>query len=137
MPRNIPFFRGKDSASAPAPEVGDPIEPTITTSSGEKEKATVIATEISDVEANSRLNLYHRAHKWDPNLGNDTLDEVTTAATLNDSGAQSKVLGRVIDNSPYPEVRAAVRNYDEDLPASTVRAWSIGMFLTTFGSGLN
>lgn len=30
-----------------------------------------------------------------------------------------------------------MRNYDEDLPASTFRAWAIGMFLTTIGSGLN
>jgi len=35
------------------------------------------------------------------------------------------------------EVRAAVRNYDEDVPASTIRAWVIGLLLTTIGSGLN
>ncbi|EFR02303.1 oligopeptide transporter 5 [Nannizzia gypsea CBS 118893] len=135
MPLNIPFLRGK--ASTPDDTIGEPIEQAITTSSGEKETAKTTATEISDVEANKRLDLYRRTHKWDPNLGDDTLDEIATAAALNDSNAQSKVIDRVIDNSPYPEVRAAVRNYDEDLPASTVRAWVIGMFLTTIGSGLN
>lgn len=42
-----------------------------------------------------------------------------------------------MENSPYPEVVAAVRNYDEEMPCNTVRAWVIGLFLTTLGSGLN
>lgn len=34
-------------------------------------------------------------------------------------------------------MRASVRNYDEDLPANTVRAWFIGMMTTTIFSALN
>lgn len=30
-----------------------------------------------------------------------------------------------------------MRNYDEDLPVNTIRAWTIGLFLTTIASGLN
>ncbi|ODA80063.1 hypothetical protein RJ55_03021 [Drechmeria coniospora] len=41
------------------------------------------------------------------------------------------------EDSPYPEVRAAVRNYDEDLPCNTVRAWVIGMTLVFFGAAMN
>ena len=41
------------------------------------------------------------------------------------------------ENSPYPEVRAAVRNYDEDLPCNTVRAWAIGMSLIFLGASMN
>lgn len=41
------------------------------------------------------------------------------------------------ENSPYPEVRAAVRNYDEDVPANTVRAWTIGLALTVIGASMN
>lgn len=41
------------------------------------------------------------------------------------------------ENSPYPEVRAAVRNYDEDLPCNTVRAWTIGMSLIFLGASMN
>ncbi|EEU46600.1 uncharacterized protein NECHADRAFT_38996 [Fusarium vanettenii 77-13-4] len=41
------------------------------------------------------------------------------------------------ENSPYPEVRAAVRNYDEDLPCNTVRAWTIGMLLVVLGASMN
>lgn len=41
------------------------------------------------------------------------------------------------EDSPYFEVRAAVRNYDEDLPANTIRAWVIGMIATTIVSAVN
>jgi hypothetical protein len=41
------------------------------------------------------------------------------------------------ENSPYEEVRAAVRNFDEDLPCNTIRAWTIGLSLTVFGAGVN
>ncbi len=35
------------------------------------------------------------------------------------------------------KVRAAVRNYDVDLPVNTIRAWVIGMVLCTAGSAIN
>lgn len=35
------------------------------------------------------------------------------------------------------KVRAAVRNYDEDLPSNTIRAWTVGLLLTTLGAGIN
>ncbi|OAA73908.1 small oligopeptide transporter, OPT family [Cordyceps fumosorosea ARSEF 2679] len=41
------------------------------------------------------------------------------------------------EDSPYPEVRAAVRNYDEDVPAGTLRAWTIGLGLTVVGAAMN
>jgi hypothetical protein len=34
-------------------------------------------------------------------------------------------------------VRAAVRNYDVDVPANTFRAWAIGLVMTMIFSGLN
>lgn len=41
------------------------------------------------------------------------------------------------EDSPYEEVRAAVRNYDEDLPCNTVRAWVIGLSLVVLGASMN
>ncbi|OAQ84743.1 small oligopeptide transporter, OPT family [Purpureocillium lilacinum] len=41
------------------------------------------------------------------------------------------------EDSPYPEVRAAVHNYDEDLPCNTVRAWTIGLSLVFVGASMN
>jgi OPT family small oligopeptide transporter len=52
-----------------------------------------------------------------------------------DDGSESKPPGA--EDSPYPEVRAAVRNFDEDMPCSTVRAWTIGLLLTFVGASMN
>lgn len=42
-----------------------------------------------------------------------------------------------VEDSPYPEVRAAVRNYDEDVPCNTIRAWTIGLILVVVGASMN
>jgi hypothetical protein len=41
------------------------------------------------------------------------------------------------EDSPYPEVRSAVRNYDEDLPCNTIRAWTLGLTLVVVGASMN
>ncbi|OWZ55297.1 OPT family small oligopeptide transporter [Cryptococcus neoformans c45] len=42
------------------------------------------------------------------------------------------------EDSPYPEVRASVSNIDDpDMPAMTIRAWVLGIFLTILASGCN
>lgn len=42
------------------------------------------------------------------------------------------------EDSPYPEVRAAVKNTDdEDLPCNTIRAWAIGLVLVVLGAAMN
>ena len=41
------------------------------------------------------------------------------------------------ENSPYPEVRAAVPNFDQDLPCNTIRAWTIGLSLIFLGASMN
>jgi hypothetical protein len=37
----------------------------------------------------------------------------------------------------HPQVSAAVRNYDIEMPANTIRAWVIGLVLCTAGSAVN
>lgn len=40
------------------------------------------------------------------------------------------MLGDLEEDSPYPEVRAAVSNTDDpDMPAGTVRAWLLGLIM--------
>ncbi|KAF2106447.1 OPT oligopeptide transporter protein-domain-containing protein [Lophiotrema nucula] len=41
------------------------------------------------------------------------------------------------EDSPYAEVRAAVPNYDEEMPANTIRAWVLGMTLAFIGAAVN
>lgn len=84
------------------------------------------------------LKQFEKMHRLDPNLPLDELDEVEVA--LNSSNVEKgaeieQILAE--DNSPYPEVRASVRNFDVDMPANTIRAWTIGLFLCTLGSAVN
>ncbi len=44
----------------------------------------------------------------------------------------------VVEDSPYPEVRAAVHPYDDHtLPCNTLRAWTIGLSLIFLGASMN
>jgi len=130
------------------------------------EKETGISSDrgIQELEANRKLNAFEKAHKWDPNLDTDQLDEIDDAVNARDPNAEGRLYDEIFENSPYPEVclfmhdstefdtlpinnvlcktkylqvRAAVRNYDEELPANTIRAWVLGLLLTTIASGLN
>jgi OPT family oligopeptide transporter len=67
------------------------------------------------------------------------LDTVNAALDSGDVEKEVAVEHALLEeDSPYPEVRAAVRNYDEiDTPCNTVRAWVIGMTLTTVASAVN
>ncbi|KAK7209644.1 hypothetical protein V2G26_016822 [Clonostachys chloroleuca] len=92
----------------------------------------------SSIEKLKGLNDFDKIHKLDPNMPIDDLNEFEAAiATGNDEKGFDIEHALMEDNSPYPEVRAVVRNYDVDLPANTVRAWVIGMVLCAIGSGVN
>lgn len=67
----------------------------------------------------------------DPNLPGDEEGE---SIEMSQGAARKR---REDQDSPYPEVRAAVRNYDEDLPCNTVRAWTIGLALVVLGASMN
>ncbi|CAF3617220.1 unnamed protein product [Fusarium graminearum] len=106
-------------------------------------------------------NLKHRLHEWagtgarnddeddqgeeyellmDPNLPREY---ETRRKNSQESGDEAALIkddedeNEEEENSPYPEVRAAVRNFDEDLPCNTVRAWTIGMLLVVVGASMN
>ncbi|KAI1435489.1 OPT oligopeptide transporter protein-domain-containing protein [Xylaria sp. CBS 124048] len=74
----------------------------------------------------------------DPNFPDDSdinLDHIAVGRAASfDGDAAAKAND---EDSPYEEVRAAVRNFDEDLPCSTIRAWTIGLSLTFVGATLN
>ncbi|KAI9462115.1 OPT oligopeptide transporter [Boletus coccyginus] len=51
---------------------------------------------------------------------------------------ENAVAGVLEDDSPYPEVRSAVANTDDpSIPASSLRAWVMGLALAVLLSGLN
>lgn len=70
----------------------------------------------------------------DPNLPADDPELKVLETSLFDDDVLSL---KEIEDSPYPEVRAAVRNYDEDVPCNTIRAWTIGLSLVFLGASMN
>ncbi|KAI9826487.1 MAG: hypothetical protein M1819_007336 [Sarea resinae] len=83
------------------------------------------------------LKEFEVLHKWDPNLPEKKRDQIESAVKFGDIEGELHLANELEDDSPYPEVRAAVRNYDEDAPANTFRAWTLGLVFATIGSALN
>ncbi|KAF4827716.1 Sexual differentiation process protein isp4 [Colletotrichum tropicale] len=75
----------------------------------------------------------------DPNLPEEYDSRVQKAATTPTEEVDDELAMKAEEeeDSPYPEVRAAVRNYDEDVPCNTIRAWTIGLLLVTVGASMN
>lgn len=75
----------------------------------------------------------------DPNLpeGHESRRPSQAEDGLSDDGSKRGDEQEEEENSPYPEVRAAVNNFDEDMPCNTVRAWTIGLTLVIFGASMN
>ncbi|KAF2831755.1 small oligopeptide transporter-like protein [Ophiobolus disseminans] len=96
-----------------------------------------VVSDISEAEASRRLAAFRRDHRWDPNMPDDAIESVDAVTGAHDHKGEAQLVGDVIENSPYPEVRAVVLNYDQDVPASTIRAWVIGLLMTTICSGVN
>ncbi|EJD54431.1 OPT oligopeptide transporter [Auricularia subglabra TFB-10046 SS5] len=85
-----------------------------------REDESSISQASKDIEAAAQVGAYPEpsledltgAAFDDPNLDYDQLDDYPT------------------EDSPYPEVRCAVANTDDpDMPASTIRAWTMGLLL--------
>jgi len=55
-----------------------------------------------------------------------------------DDGDGNDQQAKEVEDSPYPEVRAAVHPYDDhSLPCNTLRAWAIGLSLIFLGASIN
>ncbi|KUI68534.1 Sexual differentiation process protein isp4 [Cytospora mali] len=93
--------------------------------------------ELDADQAARKLRVLREHALHDPNLPSENLDAVEGALDANDVEKEIHLVEELIEDSPYPEVRASVRNYDVDLPCNTIRAWVIGMFLTTIFSAIN
>ena len=77
----------------------------------------------------------------DPNLPEEYnikkfQDAERDSASLDEDAALKRAIEDQ-EESPYEEVRVAVRNYDEDVPCNTIRAWTIGLSLVVLGASMN
>jgi hypothetical protein len=103
--------------------------------SAEKKSPFSEDTDITIAEAD--VTKIAKAHQWDPNLPQEELKVLHDAFAMGDVEAIKKTEAIFAEDSPYAEVRAAVRPTDSGGPANTVRAWILGMLCVTICSGLN
>ncbi|TVY81115.1 Sexual differentiation process protein isp4 [Lachnellula suecica] len=83
------------------------------------------------------LPKFAKTHQFDPNLPQDKIDILHNATETGDTEAMKTAEAAFAEDSPYEEVKAAVRPIDGGEPANTVRAWILGMLFVTVGAGLN
>ncbi|PPQ82231.1 hypothetical protein CVT24_012737 [Panaeolus cyanescens] len=70
----------------------------------------------------------------------EALDNAPTVSSpiFEDPNIDSDIESEFEDDSPYPEVRAAVSNLDDsEIPVSTIRAWVLGILFAVIIPGLN
>ncbi|RYP41732.1 hypothetical protein DL767_000748 [Monosporascus sp. MG133] len=91
----------------------------------------------SEEVAAADLDKIRHAHQWDPNLPQEKIDALKVALEDGDPEKIAQANLFFTEDSPYEEVRAAVRNVDGGEVANTVRAWVLGLIFVTIGSGLN
>lgn len=95
---------------------------------------------INDKSVSDTIQELHKvqlSHQWDPNLPQEKIDAINEAVKTGDQEKAAELEKTLAQESQYESVRAAVRNTDGGEVANTVRAWVLGMFFTTLGSGLN
>lgn len=68
------------------------------------ETGATTARDIGEAEANRKLSVFGKAHRWDPNLDNDQLEEIDDVINARDPSAEGRMYNEVFENSPYPEV---------------------------------
>lgn len=80
-----------------------------------KEPEPEVVASGSDIgigDASAELRNFRKQHKWDPFLEVEKLDNIDNALQSGDVEKQAAVDESLIqEDSPYPEVRAAVSNW--------------------------
>ena len=89
--------------------------------------------------ADRELKRFRKQHRWDPFLEQDKLEAIDDAIATGDTEKEAAVDASLIqEDSPYPEVRAAVPPTDDtEMPVSTLRAWVIGGICCTVVAACN
>ncbi|KAH9907258.1 OPT family small oligopeptide transporter [Xylariomycetidae sp. FL2044] len=111
--------------------VEDADEGNISTAAEEKHGGVDVAT------AAHELDQIKHTHQFDQNLPRERIEAVEKAIDKGDADAILEAERYFTEDSPYEEVRAAVKPIDNGEVANTLRAWVLGMFFVTIGSGVN
>lgn len=90
------------------------------------------------VESSARNDTgYEEGEEFEMLLDPANPDAEVAGSDDDDDKEGGSSLKKEVEDSPYEEVRAAVKNFDEDMPCNTVRAWTIGLTLVVFGASAN
>ena len=89
----------------------------------EKDSVAIKATgadlsPTDELETAAKLKAIKKKHQWDPNFSEDLIEGIDEATQHHDIGGEVRLVDELVENSPYPEVRAAVRNVS--LPSFTL-----------------
>lgn len=68
---------------------------------------------FDELDIDEGLIHFQQNHRWDPNLPVEYANRVHEALKAHDVEAELAIERGLAEQSPYPEVQAAVRNYDE------------------------
>lgn len=101
------------------------------------EKKTPHEHDVDITAAAEDLPKFAKTHQFDPNLPQERINILHDATATGDVEAMKVAEAAFAEDSPYEEVKAAVRAIDGDEVANTVRAWILGMIFVTICSGLN
>lgn len=93
--------------------------------------------QLSNVENHLKTDfLDHRMN--DPNMATEKIDAVEHVIEQGDYKAEAQIEEELEEDSPYPEVRAAVSNVDDpSMPVMTFRTWVLGMLFVIVIPGVN
>ncbi|TVY39646.1 Sexual differentiation process protein [Lachnellula subtilissima] len=101
------------------------------------EKKELDGQDVDITAAAEDLPKFAKTHQFDPNLPQERINILHDATTTGDVEAMKVAEAAFAEDSPYEEVKAAVRAIDGGEVANTVRAWILGMIFVTICSGLN
>lgn len=59
---------------------------------------------ISEIEANRRLNKFRADHTWDPNMPDSAWDAINDVTANHDQKGEAILVDELVEDSPYPEV---------------------------------
>ncbi len=113
LARRFRLFRKDTGSELPALDAVAPVSTSDSNDSIEKNVAVTTGAEVkpeTELEANIQLKKLEKKHRWDPNLPRELVNGIDDATAHHDVNQELKLVDELVENSPYPEVRAAVRN---------------------------
>ena len=99
--------------------------------------STVDEKEVNESKVANDIRNVQRDHQWDPNLPAEKNDALHRAIETHDYELAQEIERKLVDEEPYEEVQAAVKLEDSGGVANTVRAWVLGLVISTIVTALN